>query len=125
MRYNITKLFDDAKAKATDAGKQLVDLIQYLSEFCELTGRSLRNGLTFADNFDSEIVELSLLDNTETVVGAKKRVVGILPLRVINVENVMIDAWGWRYNTAGEFAIKIKFSPAQASSIQVTVVLFY
>lgn len=125
MRFNITKLFDDAKAKATEAGKQLTDLIQYLSEFCELTGRSLRNGLTYADNFDCEIVNLTLLDSTETVVMTKKIVRGVQALRVTGVENIMITGLGWRYNSGGEFAVKMKFDPAPISSLQVTLVLFY
>ncbi len=125
MRFNITKLFDDAKAKSTEAGKQLTDFIQYLSEFCELTGRSLRNGLTFADNFNGEISNLTLLDSVETVVLTKKKISGVIPLRVIGVENVMITGMGWRYNSAGEFAIKMKFDPTPASTLQVQLVLLY
>lgn len=125
MRFNITKLFDDAKAKATKAGQELTDFIQYLSEFCELCGRSLRNGLTFADNFDCEILNLTLLNNVETVVRTKKPVSGMLPLRITNVENYMVSGFGWRYTSAGEFAIKLSFDPVPTSSLQVTIVVFF
>lgn len=129
MKWNITKLFDDAKAKATEAGKSLTDFIQYMSEFCELTGRSLRNGLTFEDNFNCDQVSVNLQHDTEQIVNtdSRKKVKHIL-FTACNPGTYMFTSTGWRYNEQNQVAVKVKFDPAPSpttTTVDVTLVLHY
>ena len=52
-KISVSKIFELSKYLATKSGQELKDALIYLSEFAEVSLRTLRNGLTFRDNFDS------------------------------------------------------------------------
>jgi len=130
MKWTITRLFDSAKAKVTDAGKELSDMVVYLAEFCELVGRTLRNGLTFSDNFDCEVKDLVVRHDTETTIMLpdRKTASGIMVLRAIqsnSTSNLIITGFGWYVNQQGQTALKAQFSGAPTTDIKLTVVIYF
>lgn len=130
MKWTISKLFDSAKANATDAGASLSDMISYLAEFCELTGRSVRSGLTFRDNFDCEERLVQLLHNQEQVVSLvqTKPITGVLLSKAVPETGglmAVVQGFGWKLNDKGELLVKAQFDGIVGVSINSTIVVYY
>lgn len=128
MLFNITKLIDVAKARSTESGKELVDVLVYLAEFCELVGRCLRAGLTYRDNFACEAKTISLVHNTAQIVSVSSNrvVTGISLLKsILGTELVMLDSFGWHYTANGEVEVKAKFDGSPTAAISCDVVLYF
>lgn len=124
MKITITRLLELSKALATDAGAQLKDTLSYLSELAEQSVRALRNGLTFADNFDCKVAVVSLKHNTPTLVSADKAVSGILVARVYSSANPL-DSFTWYYDEANRLTVKAGFVSAPTDAISVTLLILY
>lgn len=128
-KINISRLFEISQYLTTDAGSQLKDALQYLSEYVEVTVRALRNGLTVDDNLSATIKQVSLLDNTETVIlasGAEIRTVKQIMLRrVVSADSYMVTAFGWKYNESGEVVVKATFENSPTSQIQAEIAILF
>lgn len=124
MKLTITRLLETSKILATEVGQAIPDFFDYIAEFVEQVTRSLRGGLTFADNFACEVRSVTVKHNTAQVVSATKQAVGIIPIRVIST-STGIDSFAWYYSDRGELTIKATLtgSPTDTTSI-VIVILF-
>lgn len=124
MKITITRLLDVAKPLATEAGQQMADFFNYMAEFVELTVRSLRNGLTFADNFDATEKTVSLTHNVAQIVSSPKVARGIVPMRVVS-QTTGLDAFAWYYDDTDRLTVKAKFTDAPTDAIEVVLVIFF
>lgn len=128
-KVTIARLFEISKYLATPAGQQLKDALEFLSSFSENMILCLRNGLTFADNFQAEIKSLTVVNNVESVVmvNSKVPVSQIMVRRVIDDTYYVCDSLGWKYNPSGQLVVKLGFagSPPANRNISVELVVFF
>lgn len=128
-KVTLSRLFEVSRYLTTDAGKELKDALQYLSEFVEVTTRNLRNGLTFADNFDTTIKQLTVRPDTETVIltGERRRVREVVLRRVIDDTYYVVDSFGWKYNAEGNVIVKTGFtgSPPSTQDVNLEVMIHF
>ena len=128
-KVTLSRLFEVSKYLTTDAGKDLKDALTYLSEFVEVTTRNLRNGLTFADNFDTTIKSLTVRPDTETVIltGERRRVREVVLRRASDDTYYVVDSFGWKYNAEGNVVIKVGFtgSPSSTQDINLEVMIHF
>mgnify|MGYP006933461297 CR=1 FL=1 len=61
MKLSIARVLETSKYLATDAGKQLEEFVTFVSDLSEQMIRSLRNGLTLRDNFDCQVVDVTII----------------------------------------------------------------
>lgn len=72
-------MLETSKFLATQAGQELNDLIVYLGDFAEQTIRALRNGLTFADNFNCKIIAAQMVHGVPTSIDTERKTpIGVL-----------------------------------------------
>ena len=124
MKLTLTRLLDLSKALSTNAGNELKDTMTYLAEFVDQCVRSLRNGLTFTDNFDCAISTVGLKHNTATIISSTKPVNGIVPLRVFSSVNAL-DSFTWYFDDGGRLTVKAGFVGSPTATINVTLLLLY
>jgi hypothetical protein len=125
MKLTITRLLETSKFLATEVGQAIPGFFDYMAEFVEQVTRSLRGGLTFADNFDAEVKTVSLVHDTEQIISATKTVAGIIPLRVVS-KTTSVTAFGWHYNDQNSLVVKASFLGGDlASSKPVVIVLLF
>lgn len=122
-KWNLTRLLETSKYVGTEAGSQLKEMIQYLAEFVDLTGRSLRRGLTFADNFDCEVKEVTLRHGEPQVVSTTKAVQGVIPTRVLS--SAALESFAWYYDGQSRLTVRAKFDPAPTDPLKVALVLLF
>lgn len=120
MKINIQRLFDTGKARATEAGQQLSDFINFCSQAFENIIRALSNGLTFRDNFDCNVVNLTLNHNTEQIVGISKAGSQVTAVRVDSTFSSeagleLVTGFGWTVNSNNQLVVKAKFDSAVSS----------
>ena len=106
-KVTLSRLFEVSKYLTTDSGKELKDALVYISEFVEVVTRNLRNGLTFADNFDTTVKEVSIRPDTQEIVltGERRRVREVAIRRVIDDTYWIVTEFGWKYNATGDVTI--------------------
>lgn len=124
MKLTITRLLETSKILATEVGQAIPDFFDYIAEFVEQVTRSLRGGLTFADNFACEIKTVTVKHNTEQVVSSTKQVVGIIPIRVIST-SIGIDSFTWFYSDRGELTIKASLTGAPTATTPIVIVILF
>ena len=133
-KITISRLFEVSKYLATDAGKDLGDALQYLSEFVEVTIRNLRNGLTYADNFNAITKEVIVRPNTETVVLGKdetRRVKEVVCRRARSDQYYIVSSFGWKYAPNGDLVISADFldsasaSPASTTDVKLDLLIHF
>lgn len=123
MKFDVGKVFDAARARATQAGQQLSDVIDHLATLTEKTASSLRNGLTFGDNFNCSVRVVELIHDTEQVVATSSReVLGIIPIRV-ETPTAGLDSFLWYKNPKGQLVARAKFVGAPTEALRVTIVI--
>lgn len=124
MKITVTRILDISKALTTDLGKQIPEFFNYMAEFVEQNIRALRNGLTFADNFDCEVKNISVLHDSPQIVSASKTVSGVLVTRVFS-QTYLIDQVLWYYDDQGRLTIRIKFDSNPGQALSIAVVLLF
>lgn len=123
-KYTVSRLLETTRLLTTDAGEQLKDLVNYTSEMAENIARLLRNGLSFSDNFNCQIREVSVKHEVLEPVGADKPVLGIIPIRVLST-TVDLESFGWHYDERGRLVVRAAFTGAPANSQKLTLVLLF
>lgn len=124
MKVTITRLLETSKILATKVGQEIPDFFSYMGEFVEQVTRSLRSGLTFTDNFDCAVKEVSLRHNTAQIIDVPKTVTGILPVRVVSQEYILRD-FGWYYDQQGRLTVKVAFDSDPGSALDVLLVVLF
>ncbi len=124
MKITLTRVLETSKILATEVGQKIPDFFAYMAEFVEQVVRSLRNGLTFQDNFDCVVKTVTLMTGVPQVVSADRKVNGIIPLRIMS-QSLMLSDFGWYYDQAGRLTVKAAFDTDPGSSIDVMILLLF
>ena len=124
-KLSIQRLLEVSKLLATDAGKQLEEALTFLNDVSDQVLRALRNGLTFQDNFNAALSEVTVKHDVETQVSTSgKRPSGVIPLRVLSTTSG-IDGITWYLNNQGILTVKIKFTDAPTDSRKVQLLILF
>lgn len=118
-KFTITRLLDVTRISKTDAGKQMPEFFEYLSQFVEQTVRNLRSGLTFADNFAGQTRTIELKHGTPQTITSAKQVVGVVFTRVQSSQ-WLLSRSGWYYDRSNRLTIVVGFASADGTSAAVT-----
>lgn len=124
MKLTITRVFETAKILATETGQQISDMVNYLAEFVDQVVRALRNGLTFADNFDCQIKTVSLTHDVAQIVSSDRKVTGMIPIRCIR-QDLMLAEFGWYYDDNGRLTVKASFDADPGNAVDVQLVMLF
>jgi hypothetical protein len=110
------------KLMATQAGKQLQELVEYLSGFCDDMALNLKNSLTFGDNFLCNFTSVTLADGVASGVQVKNRAKMILVAQVVSTL-YGIDKFSWYIDEQGATKVLVNFSGSPPAGTQIQVVL--
>lgn len=125
MKITLTRVLEISKILATDIGQKIPDFFNYMAEFVEQMVRSLRNGLTFQDNFDCSERIVKLLHNTPQVISSTRAVRAIQIQRVYS-QTVSWTALSWYYDDQGNLTIKLGLDPDPGTStIDVMILILF
>lgn len=125
MKVNVTSIVDTGRSKATDAGKQLSDFVDFTSEALKQIITAMRNNLSFGDNVACVIVEPELVHNTVTIINTQgKTPTDIILTRSYSVTYVN-TGFSWQFNDSSQVIVKALFDGAPSSPIKVRLVIFY
>lgn len=124
MKVTLTRVLETSKILATKVGQEIPDFFNYMAEFVEQIIRSLRNGLTFRDNFDCETKTARLLHNVAQNISTTRQVTAIIPLRVVS-QTAMLRDFGWYYDENNRLTVKVAFDADPNSSIDVILLLLF
>jgi hypothetical protein len=132
-KVTLSRLFEVSKYMTTEAGKDLKDALEYLSEFVEVVTRNLRGGLTYGDNFNATLKSVTLREGSETVIleGERRRVREVRVRRIVDDTYYILSEFGWRYNPEGNVVVQADFkasdnsSPAATADISVELILYF
>jgi hypothetical protein len=122
-KITVSRIFELSKYLATKSGQELKDALGYMSDFAEVTLRNLRNGLTFADNFDCEVRRITVKTNLESTISiaSRKRASSVQVRRVISDQYYIVEKFGWKYNSEGDIVVTIVFSGSPAATLDIAV----
>lgn len=124
-KITVSRIFELSKYLATKSGQELKDALTYISEFAEVSLRTLNKGLTFPDNFDCEIKTVTVRDGREQRISftTKKRVASVMIRKVINDIYYEVESFGWKYAPDGNVIIIVNFTGSPASTLDITIEL--
>jgi hypothetical protein len=124
-KISVSRIFELSKYLGTKSGQELKDALNYIAEFAEVSLRNLRNGLTFSDNFDCEIKQVSLRNNVETKISiaSRKRASAVWIRRVVSDQHYIVEKFGWKFASDGDLVVTIVFPNSPASTLDISVEL--
>jgi hypothetical protein len=116
-KLTISRIFELSKALDTEAGTQLEEPLQFLSDMAEQVLRLLRNQLTFGDNFQCIQKRIGVRHNTPTQVDLEgRRATMVLPAQVVSPRYVLAAPVTWYYDGNGKFQVLAQLSDRLANS---------
>jgi len=124
-KINITRIFDTARALATKPGQELSDFVTYTAEAFAQIIQALRNGLTFADNFNALVIEPEITHGQPQVLNVgTKTPTDILLTRVFSLTNP-VQNFSWGYNASGQLVILANFVGSPTSVVRIRLVVLF
>jgi hypothetical protein len=127
MKLSLPKLLETSRLLGTQAGQQLQELIEYVSSTLSQIIQSLRNGLTFRDNFDCLIQTVSLTHNNPQVINrgsTAKTVTGVTAMQTISTTTA-ITALVWYLDSSNSLVVVPQFLGAPTSAVNVILRIEY
>ena len=124
MKLTLTSIFDATQVLASKAGQEMAPFVDYVTRAFEEVIRSLRNNLTFQDNFLCNVKTVSLKHGTTISIPFDKKVTGIIPVRV-NHTSDSLDSLNWYYDSKGDLKITAYFRLAGDDSRSVTLIALF
>jgi hypothetical protein len=131
-RIILNKQFETSKYLNTQSGKDLQGALEYISQFAEITLRTLRGGVgafNYVDNFDCQIKVVGLISNQEQIVLSQpvRKVSEVRLRQVINQQYYLVESFGWKYDNTGNIVVKTVFanSPPTTENINVELLILF
>lgn len=116
MKLNIPRIFDKSKILSTEVGQQIQELVDFMADFVEQVTRAMRNQITIGDNMDAIVSEVTVKDQTETVINTNsKQPMGIYVLKVMD-KDLGVDAMRWYVDENNQTKIWVKYTTLNAST---------
>lgn len=116
---------DLTKVLQTKSGQENKDIWGYFREFADNCIRSLRNGLTFSDNFNCIVKQIDVTHNNISVIDLGGKTPTDIILSRVVATNIGCDDFGWWINGAGQLVVKVKFTGTPSGSIPVRLVILF
>jgi hypothetical protein len=120
MKITLPRIFDSSRMLATEAGKQVSELIDFCQQAFEQLIKLTRNNITFEDNIKCQVVTVTLRHNEQTVLASTSRIKGIIPTRVFGNA---LASYTWSYNDKSQLTFTATFATATSSAVSVTLIL--
>jgi hypothetical protein len=100
--------------------------LDYMSRFVAQVVPALKNGLTFADNFNCKVATVTLRNNVAQKLKVDKPVIGVFVIRVGST-TYGFTSLTWYYDSSGSLTVKVGFSgsPSADAQIDATIVILY
>jgi len=132
MKLSVTKLFSK-ESLANDILQKIEPLINWLNPLSEQLVRALQNKLSFADNFNCQIKELTDVLHGVTIkvtVAGINPVFTVLPLSILPTGNSTlaeaVPQLAWRINDQGQLEITPYMRSASSTQkYTVSVLILY
>lgn len=127
MKLSLPKLLETSRLLGTQAGQQLQELIEYVSSTLSQIIQSLRNGLTFRDNFDCLIQTVTLTHNNSQVINrgsTAKTVTGVTAMQTISTTTA-VTALVWYLDSSNSLVVVPQFLGAPTSAVNVVLRIEY
>lgn len=130
MRFSVTRLFDLSAVLGTKSGKDLKELIEYLSQLADQLLRLAQNNITLDDNLKLQRKTVVVKDNTTEyeLFGVPT---GAPALVLLNTSDSPLDnpiAFNWKYD-GRQGKVKVYLKPTRALGAgqvaNVEIILFY
>lgn len=100
MKIKLSSVLDLSKFLSTQAGRELRDLLEYVSQMAQQVITALTSNLSYADNFSCEIKNVQIKNNTLTTIKPSKS----LPVKEVRIRRVydnqyyILNYFGWNYD---------------------------
>jgi hypothetical protein len=125
MKLTAARLLETGKLLGTKAGKELADLIAYVNDTSDEIIRALRQGLTFADNFNCQVTKYSISNDTEQIIFTNgKTPIGIIPIKVVSM-STGVDEFAWWVGNDNQTRIKVGLTGAPSASVDIVLVILF
>lgn len=125
MKLNIPRIFEKSRVLSSEAGKQITEFVDFMSDFVEQTTRALRNQLTIADNMDAIVSEVTVSHQTETVIYTNNKVpMGIHVIKVSH-KDYAVDAFRWYVDENNQTKIWVRYTSLPSVSVNVKLVIYF
>ena len=125
MKLTIPRLFDAARLLSTKTGQELQELINYSQNAFDQLIRAVRNQLTFEDNFNCQVITVTLRHDREQALSITSSVLGIIPTRISSPNGLdQLDKFGYYINSNNQLTVKAAFASANPNQdITVTLIV--
>jgi hypothetical protein len=127
MKLSLPKLLETSRLLGTQAGQQLQELVEYTSSTLSQIIQSLRNGLTFRDNFDCLIQTATLAHNKSQVINrgsTAKTVTGVTAMQTISTTTT-VTALVWYLDSGNNLVVIPQFLGSPTSAVSVVLRIEY
>lgn len=125
MKLNIPRIFEKSKVLSTEAGQQISELVDFVADFTEQVTRAMRNQITFGDNMDAIVSEVTATDQTETVVyTSNKTPMGVVVLKVMD-KDYGVDAFRWYIDDSNQTKIWVKYTSVPTRSVNIRLAIHF
>lgn len=125
MKLNIPRIFEKSKVLSTEAGQQVQELVDFVADFTEQIIRAMRNQITFADNMDAIVSEVTVSDQVETIVYTGNKIpMGIVVLKVMD-KDYGVDAFRWYIDDSNQTKIWIKYTSVPSRSVNIRLAIHF
>ncbi len=107
--WTIRRILREDLQKTGDLPGWVDNLLQPLNTFIDNVVLSLRNNLTFLDNFSGRQVTLNFKSGVELSLnpGTLGKVVGVL---ILSSSGALVENWGWSRKTDAQVGVTITFA---------------
>lgn len=111
VKIKLSSVLELSKFLSTQSGKELRDILEYLSQLSQQVITALTSNLSYGDNFDCEIKNIQVKSNSFTTIAPSKAI----PIREVRIRRVydnifyIVDYSGWNIDQNGNINFLAKF----------------
>ena len=126
MRISAIKLFDLATIKDEKVRVEVQPFVEYVNNALDQLIRLSNKQTTFADNIDSEQIEISIKHNSakDAVVRQPERIIGVIALKVYSATDA-VNSLAWKITNDGGLSLTAMFKEAAADARKVRFLIIY
>jgi hypothetical protein len=127
MKLKLSSVFETSRYIATKSGAELREALEYIAEFSQQVVTALNAKLSYGDNFLCEVKQISLANNTETVVStdSQYKAKEVRLRRLISSQYYQWSSWGWTYNAQGQLVVQAAISGTPSGQIPAEIIIYY
>ncbi len=126
MRISAIKLFDLATIKDDKVRTEVQPFVEYVNNALDQLIRLSNKQTTFADNIDSEQIEISIKHNSakDAVVRQPERIIGVIALKVYSATDA-VNSLAWKITNDGGLSLTAMFKEASTDVRKVRFLIIY